>query len=60
MYARYATSSPRWVARDAWHYPKEILKLVLYGQQRGPKLGAILRGAWHALSGRRGPWPPGA
>lgn len=60
MYARYATSSPRWVLRDAWHYPKEILKLVLYGQQRGPKLRAILLGAWHALSGRRGPWPPEA
>ncbi len=56
LYARHFLAEPRWIARDAWNYPREIVKLLLWGEDRGPKLRAMLRGVGDALLGRRGPF----
>lgn len=54
MYARFATFDPRWIWRDVRSFFREVVKLLLYGEERPAKLRATLRGIAHAIAGRRG------
>ena len=54
VYRRYLLSDPRWIGHDIWSWFKEIVKLVLFENNRPEKLGYIARGAWDALRGRGG------
>lgn len=54
VYARYLFSDPRWIGHDAWSWCKEIIKLILFEEDRLKKLAYMVKGAWHALSGRTG------
>lgn len=55
LWGRWGATSPRWVLRDLWGYPKEIVKLLLWGRDRRPKLRAMLHGARDAVLARMGP-----
>ncbi|MCU1255211.1 MAG: rfbF [Candidatus Angelobacter sp.] len=54
VYVRYLFSDPRWIGHDAWSWCKEIIKLILFEEDRLKKLAYMVKGAWHALSGRTG------
>ena len=54
VYRRYLFSDPLWICHDAWSWFKELIKLVLYEQDRGRKLAFMARGAWDAIRGRTG------
>ncbi len=60
MYARFATFDPRWTFRDATGFGCDFIKLLLFCENRGIKVQAMLTGVWHALIGRLGPWRPPA
>ena len=58
LYANYGAFDPAWVARDAWRYLRDLVKLALFCEQRAAKFRAVMLGAWHAVTGRRGrSWP---
>lgn len=59
LYARFGLFDPRWMIRNAWFYARELVKLVLFYENRREKLRAICTGWWHAAAGRRGRWQPG-
>jgi rhamnosyltransferase len=54
MYSRYMFSDPRFIGHDARSWFKEVIKLMLFEQDRRQKLGFIARGVWDALRGRSG------
>jgi rhamnosyltransferase len=54
MYARYMLSDPRFIGHDARSWFKEVIKLMLFEQDRRRKLRFIARGVWDALRGRSG------
>lgn len=58
VYRQFAFFDPGWMAHDAWEYTRELVKLILVGEKRGPKFRAIARGVGHALLDRMGPWRP--
>jgi rhamnosyltransferase len=60
LYANFGLFDPRWMARNAWFYGRDLIKLMLFYENRREKLGAIFTGWWHAAAGRRGRWQPGA
>ncbi len=55
LYRAYAAFDPRWVARDAWGYACDLLKLALFCRGRRAKFGAVLAGLRDGLDGRMGP-----
>lgn len=55
LYRDYAGFDPRWIARDAWGYACDFLKLLLFCTDRGPKFWAVLAGFRDGLDGRMGP-----
>ncbi|ACB73578.1 glycosyltransferase family 2 protein [Opitutus terrae] len=57
LYANYLSFDPWWVIRDASRYGRDFIKLMLFCENRREKLGAVLLGGWHAVTGRRGRWP---
>lgn len=56
VYREFLFFDPAWVAHDAWEYARDLIKLILVGTERGPKLRAIAYGVGHALLDRLGPW----
>ena len=54
VYRRYLFSDPRWIGHDMWSWFKEIVKLVLFENDRLGKLTYMARGGWDALRGRGG------
>jgi rhamnosyltransferase len=54
MYRRYLISDARYIGHDAWSWFKEVVKLLLFEEDRMRKLGYIARGVWDALRGRSG------
>lgn len=54
VYRRYLFSDPRWIGHDMWSWFKEIVKLVLFEENRLEKLAYMARGGWDALRGRYG------
>jgi rhamnosyltransferase len=60
MYSRYILSDPRFIGHDARSWFKEVIKLILFEQDRGRKLGFIARGVWDAICGRSGIYTKGA
>jgi rhamnosyltransferase len=54
MYPRYLLSDFSWICHDAWSWFKEVVKLVLFEQDRRRKLLFIAKGAWDAVRGRSG------
>lgn len=54
MYPRYLLSDFPWLCHDAWSWLKEVIKLMLFEEDRRQKLGFIARGIWDALRGRSG------
>lgn len=54
VYGRYLFSDPRWIGHDMWSWFKEIVKLVLFEDNRLEKLAYMARGGWDALRGRYG------
>jgi rhamnosyltransferase len=56
VYREFGFFDPGWVAHDAWEYTRELIKLILVGTGRGPKIRAIACGVGHALLDRLGPW----
>jgi rhamnosyltransferase len=54
MYPRYLLSDFPWICHDAWSWFKEVVKLVLFEQDRRRKLLFIAKGAWDAVRGRSG------
>jgi rhamnosyltransferase len=54
VYARYLLSDPRWIGHDIWSWFKEIVKLVLFEENRLEKMAYMARGGWDALRGRHG------
>ncbi len=54
LIARYGTFDPRWISRDAFGYLCDTVKMVLFASGRLKKVGAMLLGATHAVTGRRG------
>jgi rhamnosyltransferase len=59
MYPRYLFSDPIWICHDAWSWFKEVVKLLLFEQDRKQKLAYIARGVWDALRGRSGMYRKG-
>lgn len=59
LYARQGAVDPAWALRDAWFYSRDLLKLLLFCEDRPAKARAVLTGCWHAVTGRRGRWQPG-
>lgn len=57
LWGRYARSESHWVRRDMRGFLTELLGILLYERHRTRKLLMILRGAWDALRGVRGPLP---
>ena len=51
VYRRYLLSDPRWIAHDAWSWFKEVIKLLLFEQDRWQKLKSMAKGAWDAVCG---------
>ena len=58
MYPRYLFSDPAWICHDAWSWFKEVMKLLLFEQDRKQKLAYSARGVWDALRGRSGGLAP--
>ncbi|HEX3156113.1 MAG TPA: glycosyltransferase family 2 protein, partial [Candidatus Angelobacter sp.] len=54
VYARYFMSDPGWIGHDMWSWLKEIVKLVLFEENRQEKLAYMARGGRDALRGRHG------
>lgn len=54
VYQRYVFSDPRWIGHDMWSWFKEIVKLVLFENNRLEKLAFVARGGWDAIRGRGG------
>jgi rhamnosyltransferase len=54
MYPRYLLSDFPWICHDAWSWFKEVVKLVLFEEDRKRKLSFIARGVWDAMRGRSG------
>ncbi len=59
MYSRYLLSDPLWIGHDARCWLREMVKLLLFEQDRCRKLGYIARGAWDAFRGRNGMYSEG-
>lgn len=57
LYRDYAGFDPRWIARDAWGFGCDLLKLLLFCRERGPKVWGVLTGWRDGLDGRMGPRP---
>lgn len=60
VYYRYWLSDFRWICHDAWSWFKELIKLLLFEQDRRQKLAYSARGVWDALRGRSGELAKGA
>jgi rhamnosyltransferase len=54
MYPRYLLSDFPWICHDAWSWFKEVIKLMLFEQDRGRKLLFIAKGVWDAVRSRSG------
>jgi rhamnosyltransferase len=54
IYFRYLFSDFAWICHDIWLWSKELIKLVLFEEDRAKKLAYIARGGWDALRGRGG------
>jgi rhamnosyltransferase len=54
IYFRYLLSDFAWICHDIWLWSKELIKLVLFEEDRAKKLAYIARGGWDALRGRGG------
>jgi rhamnosyltransferase len=54
LYSRYLLSDFAWICHDVWSWFKEIVKLVLFEENRLKKLAYMARGGWDALRGRHG------
>ena len=59
VYWRYFLSDPHWICHDAWSWFKEVIKLLLFEQDRRQKLAYITRGLWDAVLGRSGAYTKG-
>lgn len=46
---RYLSQEPRWLGRTVNDLLRGWLKLLLFEEQKGRKIGAALRGVWHGL-----------
>lgn len=54
IWITYWRQEPRFIAFDMWSALKEVVKLLIFEDQRRDKLGGIGRGVWDALRGRTG------
>jgi hypothetical protein len=54
VWRSYLRTEPAYVARDAWSFLKDMIKLVLFEENRVSKLRAVSRGARDALSAGEG------
>jgi rhamnosyltransferase len=54
IYSRYLFSDFPWLCNDVWLWFKEIVKLVLFEENRLKKLAYMARGGWDALRRRGG------
>lgn len=54
VYKKFAFVYPAWVAKNAYAFLKEIIKLILFERDRRQKLVAVCRGVFHGLVGRLG------
>lgn len=54
VYKQYFGSHPSWVVRDMSASLKEVLKIVLFEENRRKKLKSIFRGIGHGMIGRFG------
>ena len=57
VYRTYIFAEPLWIASDMYGWSKEILKLLLFEQDRKAKLSSILKGAWDAIRETTGAGP---
>jgi len=60
MYPRYLFSDPGFIGHDFRSWFKELIKLVLFEEDRRRKLSYIARGVWDAFRGRSGMYKKGA
>ena len=58
LYACLGSVDLRWALRDAWFYSHDVIKVLLFGENRWEKVCAMATGYWHAVTGRRGRWQP--
>jgi rhamnosyltransferase len=56
VYREYSRLEPHWVLKDCSSFSLEIIKMLLAEKQRGTKLRYIMRGIWHGLLKREGPY----
>lgn len=57
VYRKYCATEPWWVTKDIFGLFKEILKLLVFEQNRGEKLTNIVLGAWDGFKGKGGVRP---
>lgn len=54
VYMRYAYYFPRWIVADLGNFCREIAGIILFEENAPAKLGAILKGVAHGLTGKMG------
>jgi len=59
LYARYFARTPAWVLKDGARCLLDLFKVVFYETDRPAKLGSMIQGTLHALTGKRGARPQG-
>lgn len=58
LYQRFALFDSSWIARDAWGFFCDFLKLLLFCENRAAKVRAMAVGLAHGVVGRMGKWEP--
>lgn len=54
VYKRYWRAQPRWVIGDMVLPLRDILTVYMFESDPGPKIRAMLKGAWHGFRGKMG------
>lgn len=54
VYKRYWRAQPRWVIGDMVLPLRDMLTVYMFESDAGPKIRAMLKGAWHGLRGKMG------
>ncbi|MQA92158.1 MAG: glycosyltransferase [Gemmatimonas sp.] len=54
LYRKYGRARPGWVGRDVSHFWREMVKILLFEEDRGRKMTATIEGVWDGVRGRSG------